>query len=248
MATTPIPAPEAQATISSFGRIFGVLFSPAKTFEDIVRKPSWLLPFVIFIALVLAVCVCLNLRMNWRDYISQQIEKSPQASNLSAEQKEQRIEGGAKMAPVFTYVFGLGFQIVLIFAITLIMWGAYSLLAGASTNFSTAFGITTHAFMTSLISTPLFVLILFLKPYGTVDLDNPLASNLAAFMPEDSAKWLLALGKSFDIFVFWILILLAIGFSAVNPKKLKGAKPFTIAFTVWAMFLVLRVGYAFITS
>jgi hypothetical protein len=87
-----------------------------------------------------------------------------------------------------------------------------------------------------------------LKPYGTVDLDNPLASNLAAFMPEDSAKWLLALGKSFDIFVFWILILLAIGFSAVNPKKLKGAKPFTIAFTVWAMFLVLRVGYAFITS
>jgi hypothetical protein len=248
MATTPVPAPEAQATISPLGRVFGVLFSPGKTFEDIVRKPSWLLPFVIFVALVVAVCVCLNMRVNWRDYISQQIEKSSQASQLSAEQKEQRIEGGAKYAPVFTYVGGIGVQVIIFFAIASIMWGAYSLLGGASTNFSTALGITAHAFMTSLVSTPLFILILFLKPYGTVDLDNPLASNLAALLPDESAKWLVALCKSFDIFVFWILILLAIGFSAVNPKKLKGAKPFTIAFTVWAAFVVIRVGFAFVFS
>jgi len=250
MATTtaPIPAPEAQASLSPIARVFGVLFSPKATFEDIARRPSWLAPFVIFVALVAAVCVCLNMRVNWRDYVSQQIEKSSQASQLSAEQKEQRIESGAKLAPTFTYVFGIGFQVLLVFAVTLVMWGAYSVLGGASTNFSTAFGITTHAFMTSLVSTPLFILILFLRPYGTVDLDNPLASNLAVLLPEDSAKWLVVLCKSFDIFVFWILILLAIGFSAVNPKKLKGAKPFTIAFTVWAAFIVLRVGYAFIFS
>jgi hypothetical protein len=249
MATTSIPAvPEMPASISPFGRVIGVLFNPKATFEDIVRKPSWLLPFVIYMVLVVSVCVCLNMRMNWRDYISQQIEKSSQASQLSAEQKEQRIEGGAKLAPILTYVFGIGVQLILVFGITLIMWGAYSLLGGASTNFSTAFGITIHALMTTLISSPLFILILFLKPYGTVDLENPLATNLAALLPEESAKWLVALGKSFDIFVFWILILLAIGFSAVNPKKLKGAKPFTIAFTVWAVFLVLRVAYAFVTS
>jgi hypothetical protein len=248
MATTPGPAPEVQASLRPLARVVGVLFSPTKTFEDIVRKPSWLLPFVIFVVLVLAVCICLNLRMNWRDYISQQIEKSSQASQLSGEQKEQRIESGAKLAPVFTYVFGLGFQIMVVFAMALVMWGAYSLLGGISTNFSTAFGITTHAFMTSLISSPLFILILFLRPYGTVDLENPLASNLAVLLPEESAKWLVALSKSFDIFVFWILILLAMGFSAVNPKKLNGTKPFTIAFTVWAVFVVMRVGWAFIFS
>jgi hypothetical protein len=243
-----MPAPEAQASLSPIARVFGVLFNPKATFEDIVRKPSWLLPFVIFVTLAVAVCVCLNMRMNWREYVSQQIEKSSQASQLSAEQKEQRIESGAKLAPIFTYVFGLGVQIIIIFGMTLIMWGAYSLLGGISTNFRTAFGITTHAFMTALVSSPLFILILFLKPYGTVDLENPLATNLAVLLPEDSAKWLVALCKSFDVFLFWTLILLAIGFVAVNPKKLKGAKPFTIAFTVWAVFLVLRVGLAFITS
>lgn len=250
MATTPMPEAQAQPqrAISPFGRVIGVFFSPKATFEDIVRKPSWLLPFAIFIGLVIAVCVSLNMRMNWREYVSQQIEKSPQASQMSAEQKEQRIEGGAKMAPMFTYVFGIPVQIIIIFGVTLIMWGAYSLLGGISTNFSTALGITMHAFMASVISSSLLILTLFLKPYGTADLENPLASNLAAILPEDSAKWLLALGRACDIFVFWILILLAIGFSAVNPKKLKGAKPFAIAFSVWAVFVVIRVGIAFIFS
>jgi len=248
MATTPVPAPEAQASISPFGRVIGVLFSPGKTFEDIVRKPNWLLPFTISIVLVVLVCVCLNLRMNWREYVSQQIEKSPQASQLSAEQKQQRIEGGAKYAPIFTYVFGVGAHVVIILGVGLVMWGAYSLLGGASTNFSTAFGITCHAFLTGLVSSPLFILILFLKPFGTVDLENPLASNLAAFLPDESAKWLVALCKSFDVFLFWTLILLAMGFAAVNPKKLKGSKPYTIAFTVWVVFVVFRIGWAFIFS
>ena len=249
MATTPVPMAEAPAaTISPFGRVIGVFFSPKATFKDIVRKPGWLLPFAIFVALVVAVCVSINLRVNWHDYIGQQIDKSPQASQLSAEQRDQRIEAGVKFAPVFTYVFGVGGQIIIVFVVTLIMWGAFSLLGGVSTNFSTALGITSHAFMTSLVSSPLFILTAFLKPYGTLDLENPLASNLAVLLPEDSAKWLVALGKSFDIFVFWILILLAIGFAAVNPKKLKGAKPFTIAFTVWAVFVAIRVGGALIFS
>jgi hypothetical protein len=34
----------------------------------------------------------------------------------------------------------------------------------------------------------------------------------------------------------------------VNPKKLKGSKAFVIAFSVWAVFVVCRVGWAFIFS
>ena len=252
MATTPTPMPEAQAqpqaAISPFGRVIGVFFSPKATFEDIVRKPSWLLPVLITTILSIGVSFAINQRMNWRDYISQQMEKSPQAAQLSAEQKEQRVEAGAKFSAPFTYAIGACGPILAVLIIGLIMWGAFSLLGGISTNFSTAFGITAHAFLTGLVSSPLFILILYLKPYGTADLENPVAANLAAILPEDAAKWLFALCKSVDLFTFWTLILLAIGFAAVNPKKLKGAKPFTIALTVWAVFVVLRVGWAFIFS
>lgn len=250
MATTPMPEAQAQpqALISPIGRIIGIFFSPKATFEDIVRKPSWVLPILLGTILSIAVSFSINQRMNWREFMSQQIEKSPRAAQLSAEQKQQQIEGGAKFTPVFTYAIGVCGPILAALIIGLVMWGAYSLIGGISTNFSTAFGITAHAFLTGLVSSPLFILILYLKPFGTADLENPVAANLAAILPDDAAKWLVALCKSFDLFTFWTLILLAIGFAAVNPKKLKGAKSFTIAFSVWAVYVLCRVGWAFIFS
>jgi Yip1-like protein len=248
MATTSMPAPEAQAAIGPLGRITGIFFSPKPTFEDIVKKPSWVLPVVLITLLSIAVSFAINQRINWREFMTQQIEKSPSASQLSPEQKEQRIEGGAKFSPPFTYALGLLGPIIAVLVVALVMWGAYNLLGGADTNFVTSVSITSHAFLTGLVSSPLLILILYLKPIGTVDLENPVAANLAAVLPDDSAKWLVALCKSFDIFAIWTLILLAIGFAATNSKKLKGGKAFSIAFAVWAAYVVCRVGWAFIFS
>jgi len=248
--TTSMPAPQAQSrpAISPVGRVFGVFFSPKATFEDIARKPSWVLPVVLLTLLSVGVSTAINQRINWREFMSQQIEKSPQSANMSAEQKEQRIEGGAKFSPPFTYAIGLCGPIIFVLVTALAMWGAFNLLGGANTNFGTAFAITSHAALTGIVSSILFLLVLYLKPYGTVDLENPVATNLAAVLPDDAAKWLVALLKSFDIFTFWTLILLAIGFAATNPKKLRGSKAFTIAFSVWAVYVVCRVGSAWIFS
>lgn len=248
--TTSMPAPEAQSqpAISPVGRIVGVFFSPKATFEDIVKKPSWVLPIVLQTLLGIAVVFAMSQRINWHDFMAQQIEKSPQAAQLSAEQKEQRIEGGAKFAPVFTYMVVLVAPICAALIVGLVMWGAYNLLGGANTNFGTSFAITSHVFLTGLITSVLFILVLFLKPYGTVDLENPIATNVAVLLPDDSAKWLVALCKSIDVISFWALILFAIGFAATNPKKLRGSKAFTIAFSVWAIYVIFRVGGAWIFS
>ena len=58
MATTSVPtvpAPQTQAAISPVGRIVGVFFSPKATFEDIVRKPSWVLPVLLLTIFSVAV-------------------------------------------------------------------------------------------------------------------------------------------------------------------------------------------------
>jgi hypothetical protein len=248
MATTPVPAPEAQASISPLGRVIGVLFSPGKTFEDIVRKPGWITPVLVSTLLSIIAVIALNQRMNWREYVVQQMEKNPRTAQLSADQKQQQAEVGAKITVAIVYVAGVIVPILFALLVGLVMMGAYNLLAGAGARFAAAFSIVAHAAMVAIISTPLFLLVLFLKPPGTIDPENPLATNLGALLPEESAKWLVALCKSFDIFTFWTLILIAIGFAAVNPKKLKGAKSFTIAFGVWAAYVVCRVGWAFIFS
>jgi hypothetical protein len=249
MATTPVPAAEPQAGISPFGRIIGMFFSPTATFEDIVRKPSWILPTALIIVLGVAGVVALNSHFNWRDYMVQQIEKNPRAASLSADQKAQQVEGGAKFAPIIAYASGLVAPVVILLVVSLVLMLAYNLMAGAGAGFNTSFSIAAHAFVpAAILGTILFITVLFLKPIGSFDLDNPVATNLAIILPEESAKWLVALCKNIDILEFWKIFLLGIGFAAVNPKKLKGGKAFTIAFSVFVIYVVLRVGIAFVTS
>jgi len=248
MATTPVPAAEPRAAISPLGRVVGVLFSPKATFEDIVRKPSWLLPVVIATILGIASTVVLNQRINWRDYILQQIDKSPRAAQLSTEQKQQQAEVSAKVTVYIVYAVGALGSVLFALIVGAVMMLAYNVLAGAGATFSQSLGIAAHTLLVGIVSTPIFLLVLLLRPPGTVDPENPVATNVAAFLPEESAKWLIALCKSIDIFTIWTLVLLAIGFAAVNPRKLKGGKPYVVAFSVWGVMVVVKVLWAFIFS
>jgi len=249
MVTVPSPVAEPQGGISPFGRIIGAFFSPKATFEDIVRKPNWLLPTVLILLMSLAAVIALNSHFSWRDYISQQIEKSPRAAQLSVEAKERQVEMSAKYSPAVAYVFGLVLPICGILVIALVLWGAFSIMAGAGTNYKTALAIVSHAIVpASVISTILFVTVLFLKPVGMFDLDNPIATNVAALLADDASKWLVALCKNLDLLELWKLVLLSIGFAAVSPKKLRGGKAFSIVFGVFLVYLVLRVGIAFAFS
>jgi len=250
MATTPAPVPaaEPQAAISPFGRVLGVLFSPKATFADIARKPSWLLPVLIATILGIVSTVVLNQRINWRDYIVQQMEKSPRTAQLSTEQKQQQADISAKVTVYFVYAIGVVGSVLFALIVGAVMMLAYNVLGGAGATFSQSFAIAAHTLLVGIVNTPIFLLVLLLRPPGTLDPDNPVATNVAAFLPEESAKWLIALGKSLDIFTIWTLILLAIGFAAVNPRKLKGGKSYVIVFSVWGALVAVKVLWAWIFS
>jgi hypothetical protein len=244
----PDSAPAPQQPVNHFGRIIGVFFSPSSTFADIAKRPSWVIPVLLSTVVTLMAFAVMNKKVDWRDVSAKKIEESPRAANLSAEQKQQQIEMSAKVTPYILYASGLLIPILFAVIVGAVMLGAFNLLGGANTNFSTAMAIVAHANLVFLLSSVLFVIILFLKPPGTLDVENPVATNLAAFMPEGAAKWLLALGKSIDIFTIWLLILTGIGFAATNPRKLKVGGAIGIAFMVWVAFVVCRVGWAFIFS
>ena len=62
---------------------------------------------------------------------------------------------------------------------------------------------------------------------------------MAALLPDDASKWLVALCKNIDVLELWKLILLSIVFVAVYPKKLKGGKAFGIVLGGFLIYLVL---------
>lgn len=251
MATVPgAPAApdKARAAAGPGGRIVGVFFSPKPTFEDIARKPSWVAPVLVLTLLSILVSLAMHQRVDWREFISQQLDKSPQAAQMSAEQKQQRIEFGIKISSAVTYLMGFVGPMVFALLIALVMMGAYNLLAGANATFQQSLAVVAHAAVTGAIGSVLFLVILYLKPVGSVDIENPVATNAAAFLPEGSAKWLVTLAKQMDIFTIWMLLLVAIGFAAINPKKLQGGKAFAVAFGVWAVWVLIRTGFRLVFS
>jgi hypothetical protein len=49
---------------------------------------------------------------------------------------------------------------------------------------------------------------------------------------------------SLDLFSFWMMILMAIGYSATNPKKISVGKAFGSIIAVWFIYVLVKVGIA----
>jgi hypothetical protein len=244
MAATSVSAPETQPRINPFGRIIGVFTSPKQTFASIAGRPGWVAPLLLMMVLATCVGTLLNTKMNWGEYIRHKAQENARFEQLSEEQKDQALAGQVKFWSNFSY--GVGIVAVplstLIFA--LIYFGAFNLFRGAGLRFGQAFAITTHAFLPTAISSILALIILPLKTYGDVDPENVVATSLKAYLPESAPKPLLALGGSLELFFIWCLVLVAIGFSAANPKKVKPEASFGIVFGLWAVWVLAKVAWA----
>ena len=236
-------APEAPEKVNSFARIFGVIFSPKETFESIARKPTWLLPTILLCVVSMAFIIAFGSRPGaWRAYMEAQFEKSSRVQQLTAQQREQALETQLKYTPKVTpaVVPIIDFSLVLIIAAA--YWVVFSMGAGLKVSFKTSLGITAHAWVPFILSGLLAMIVVLLKDPSMIDLNNPLAADVGAYLPTGTSKGLVAAGHSLDLFSFWVLALFAMGFSAVNPKKLKFGGALAWVVGIWLFYVVMKAG------
>jgi len=244
MATPIIPSPEPAKPDSSMARILGVLFSPKRTFESIVRYPTWLVPLIVLTLLSFVVSSVLAKRADWREVVREQLEQSGKLDKIPPDKRQDTIDGGAIIGKNITYVAGLLAPSFLVLITSAIYLAAFNLIFGAQLDFKTLFSIVSYASIPSGLRAILGTVILLLKDPTTINPNNFVASNVAAFLSSDSPKWLITLGSFLDLFAFWSLVLTAIGFSAVNPKKIKPGAAIGVVAGVYLAFLLLFVGLA----
>jgi hypothetical protein len=248
MVTTATPAPEAPAPepVSSVGRIFGVLFTPKATFESIAKQPTWILPVILACVVGILVTFVIGKQIGWRAVVEKRISQSASAQKqmeqLSPEDREKNLNAQAKFSPYIVYAINIVGPFIGALLLALIFWGAFNLIYGTKMGFKTSLGIVSYGWIPELIIYILAIPILFLKDPATVDIQNIVASNPAAILSDDSARWLVALLGSLDIFSFWTMILLAFGFSAAEPKKVSFGKAFGMVLLLWIIFVLGKVG------
>jgi Yip1 domain len=242
MASATLPSAEVPERGNSFGRIFGVLFTPKATFQSIVRRPTWLVPVIMLAILALGAVMLFGHRGGWPSYFERQMASNSRVQQLNAQQRQQALQIQLKIAVPATYAITPVAPLLVVLVIAAIFLGIFNGVAGTKLGFKTSMGIVAYAHSPGIISGLLAVLVISLKDATTVDLQNIVASSAAAFLPDTAPRWMVALLGSLDIFSFWTMILMAIGYSAAAPKKLSVGKAFAWIFSVWLIYVLAKVG------
>jgi Yip1-like protein len=248
MSTNPVAVPESQPTgqpeTGALARMTGVIVSPTRTFGEIARRPTWVVPFLTLCVLSIVVSGLLAQKTDWRSFFERQMSKNSRFDQMPQEQKDNILEKQVLYGPKFAFAVGVIFTPIFVLFITLVYWGAFNLFNGAALTFMQAFGLVSHAFVPLIISSILAIIILVTKPHGEVDPEHFLASNVGAFLPDDAPKPLVALGQSLELFWIWTMALVAFGFSAASPKKIKPAGAFLTVYGIWAVWVLGKVAWA----
>lgn len=234
-AQEPVPAPPD----SAIARIPGVIFAPVKTFEAIARRPTWLAPLLLWTALSLVLTSFMMPRMDWEGMTRAQMEKSGQT--VSEEQIQRTVTMQKRFAGL-GYVWGGLVPAILSLLIALIFWGGFKAF-GSDLSFKQSFGVTTHGFVPAVLASVLFIpLVLRQEKLNPANMGDLLRSNLGFLVEKESSPALHSLLQSLDVFSFWTLALLVIGYAAA--ARTSRGKAAGLILTLWILFVLGKAGWA----
>jgi hypothetical protein len=229
-----------QARLSEGARLVGVFVSPGKTFADIARNPRW---WVAVLVASLLSGVYINLfsrRVGWEQMFRTQMERSTQLQNMTQQQREQIIAAQTSIAPFTAYATPL-LTVAVNAVIAVVLLFLFDTILGADIGFKRFMAIVSYGLLPNAASAVLATIVLYLKPPEDFDLQNPLAFNVAAYLPADAAGWMRGLGQTLDLFSFWCIGLLAIGVSAAS-RKISTGKAVGVILFPWLLWVLVRTG------
>jgi len=241
--------PPQMSEAATLGNIF---VSPGETFSDLRRKPRFVLALLIILAATTAYQFLFVNRLGEarvRSFTLEQMEKSPQAQGLSAEQKQQALDTNMKISGFARYLIPV-FLLIGIAVGSLIYWGAGKAMGGDGSFWHAASAFIYSSFPPTVVSMLASILILFLKSPDEIDIATSqsglIHANPTFFMDGKSMPVLATLIGTIDFFHIWGWILAAIGLQRL--LKLSKASAWTIVLILALIGLTFRIVGAYFSG
>jgi hypothetical protein len=200
---------------------FGLYLSPGESFGDVLMRPSFWAPLALMVALSAGFTAVWLQNVDPGEFVKAMLEESGRWERIPPERRAAVLEGagggfgvrarmGAVLAPAV---------VVLLTAVVLLF--VFRFFYGGEVGFKQAMAVVAHAFAAvSLVTTPLTLLVLALKGDWNLNPQEVLQANLTLLVAKDSvARPLWALLGSLDLFSFWIMGLLAVGFGLAVKRS-----------------------------
>jgi len=244
--TPPAPPVAAAPTKNFFERLVGALFAPGETFEDIARKPDFLVPILFFVLIGYAAVFVIVPLIDYDAMFAQQEEtirkRNPNVSSADIAQMNRVGKAFARGAFYVSPVLQIG-----IFAlIALILWGAFRLMGGDG-RYPQAFSATLYAWVPQVIKSIAGAIVA--KAQGSLNPETMAAlvkSNPAFLVDFKEQPVLFTLLSTLDVFTIWSIILFVFGFAAIS--RFSRAKSAAIIITLWVIVTMVRIGFAAVTA
>ncbi|HXG83681.1 MAG TPA: Yip1 family protein [Pyrinomonadaceae bacterium] len=224
---------------ATLGNIF---FSPGETFEDLRRKPRFLLAGLIMILAFSAFNFLFTNKIGFEQIVRSRLDSSAQIQQLPADQKQKIIEQQTgTFFKTIGYVAPSVVLIVIFLLGGLIYWLGANAMGGTMTYIRGVSVWVYSSFPPTLVSMLANILVLFLKSADDIDIaasqSGLVQANPSFFIDAKTMPVLGAVLGTFDLFFIWGWILAAIGLS-VTGKISKSA-----AWAVVLMVALLNVAF-----
>ena len=236
----PVERPPAPGSFPS--RFAGVFFSPRETFADIARNPDWITPLVVIILASVIVSEVILAKIDLAPLMRAAIEHSSRASQLSPEQMDQQVQIVARFTAALMHA-GFLLGILLMVVTAAIGMGIMGGIWGVPVTFKKSLSITSYAYLTHALAWIMAIVMVLFGDREHFNLRNPIPTNPGFFMnPFEGSKPLLTLASMVDLFAFWFMALLGVGFSEASQRKVRAVPVFLSFLGVWAIVTLLLMG------
>jgi len=222
----------------------GVYTAPGATLAAITAKPSFWTPLVVFMAAgALFNAVWLH-QLDAREFARTEIEDSPFAGQMSAEQRAEGIERQARIFPFVAWLGPLVLSPLSLVIVAVVYLFVFRFFYAAEITFRQSLAVVSWTFVAvALVTLPLMLVVLGLRQDWNVDPRTALQANLSVVLDKRSApRAVYSLADSLDLFSAWALALLSAGYAAVSGRRTGQAAAGVLA--VWAVYVLGKAALA----
>jgi hypothetical protein len=243
----PSPTTPEKPQPNAFKNLLGVIFSPQATFGALSRKPSWLLPLLLYMGLMFLYIYSLVHMMGFEKFMRSTLGPNP--TDQKVQQIDQFIKmvdekpGMAALLYINPAIIGLLFPLALAGILLLVVT-----LTGGTSSYKKVLSVIAHILFATTLVTTIFAVgpLLISGDFDRFDIQNPIASNVGFFLnPAELHKFVYSLASSIDLLSFWMIFLLATGLTAVS-ENFKKRTAYTCLIVLWVIWILGKASLAII--
>jgi len=240
--TAPV---EPAAGPSATAALVGTFTSPASTFAGLVRRPTWWLPFVLWLAGIAVVVLVSTPKIDMERTFREMFEKrAAKTGQTMSDQQIREMVARSERTPAKATAWALPTSAVMFFLVVLVLWGG-ARASGSEATYGQTAAVWAHANLPNVVGLLVAIPLLASLPDASetqFSIQHALKSNVGAFLSPEAPAFLASVASSVDLFSLFALALLVVGMKKL--PAMSSAAGTAVPIVLWAVYVLGKAALA----